>query len=254
MLRAYSGYVPWAANSQIGIEIQDLIHPDAVTPAMPDPVGGLEDFWSQALLRFSLPISFHGPATSEPLYDPERRESALAHLTRAMDAAAGLGARYFLVHPELRLPAAERGAGGALAVWEAVLHEAKARNLVLLLENTGEESPDRLRSLSAAIESPALGLCLDVGHAHLHSRIALEDWLSAFGNDLLYVHLYNVAGGSALHRALGDGEIRIGRFLEQLAKSRPDVRVCLEMDLGRIVESLKWLEREVGSGKSEGGR
>jgi sugar phosphate isomerase/epimerase len=253
MLRAYSGYVPWAAGGQIGIEIQDLIHPDAATPAMPDPIGGLEDFWAQALLGSSLPISFHGPATSEPLYDAERRESALAHLRRAMDAAAGLSARYFIVHPELRFPPAEKGGvAGALSVWETVLHEAKARNLILLLENTNEEGPDRLRSLTAAIESPALGLCLDVGHAHRHSRIPLEDWVSAFGNDLLYVHLYNI-GETGLHRALDDGDIPIERFLDLLAKSRPGVNVCLEMDLGRIIESMKWLEGKVGNGKGEGG-
>src|SRR6266508_441975 len=90
MLRAYAGHVRWAAAGQIGVEIQDLIHPDAVTPAMPDPIRGLEEFWGQALLGFSLPFSFHGPATTEPLYDVERRDSALTHLRRVMDAAAGL--------------------------------------------------------------------------------------------------------------------------------------------------------------------
>jgi sugar phosphate isomerase/epimerase len=243
MLRAYAEYLPGLARSRVGVEIQDLIHPGPSTPALPDPLAELADFWGKALEPHPLPVSFHGPSITRRFGSGDLREEPPSALGRAMDLASGLGARHFIVHPELgRAAARSSSPAGSLPFWRRVLEEARARNLVLVLENTGEDDPHLLRRLTASIESPFIGLCLDLGHAFQSSSLPVERWLEAFGNDLLYVHLYNQRRDETLHRALGEGEIDILRFLDRLASSRPGLPVCLEMELPEIEESVAWLE------------
>ncbi len=243
MLRAHRGYLPWIAANAVGVEIQDLIHPDASTPVMADRFDGLADFWGAALSPHSLPVSFHGPSIAEMLYHEGSRQAACQILDRSMDTAASLGARYFIVHPEMgaTLAAGGESFGRVLRGWQAALHVAKRHNLTLLLENTNEDSPAPLRRLTASLESPSLGICFDVGHAHLRSRSSSEGWVEAFGSDLHYIHLYNTTQAEGRHQALGEGEVDVEGILDHLAESAPGVRVCLEMDLPAILESVPWL-------------
>lgn len=243
MLRAHRGYLPWVAANAVGVEIQDLIHPDASTPVMADRFNGLADFWGAALSPHSLPVSFHGPNVAELLYDDGRREAACEILDRSMDAAASLGARFFIVHPELGTALGGGGEtfGRVLRGWQAALHVAKRHNLTLLLENTNEDAPAALRRLTASLESPSLGICFDVGHAHLRSRLRSEAWVEAFGSDLHYIHLYNTCREDGNHQALGEGEVDIEAILDYLAETSPGIRICLEMDLPAILESVPWL-------------
>lgn len=237
ILRSHSGYLPWIIANKAGVEIQDLLRSELA----PDPEE-LGRFWAKLLKGEAIDVSFHGPKDPPvPLDRAPDREIPPAFLG-ALDLAVRIGAGFFIVHPQL----GSRREGDLdppfIEAWRRLAEGAEARRLKVLLENTDEDRPDALVSLLKAAGSPSLGLCLDVGHARLHSAQGLESWLDAFGDSLLYVHLYNSSGADGSHRALGDGEIDIEGFLGLLARDRSGVRICLEMDVPQILSSASWLE------------
>jgi len=245
MLRSHSGYLHWISANGVGVEIQDLFRPSTGFFSQGRPED-CRDFWRKTLEGSSIPVSLHGPAVMDLLYKDESREEGLQELTRAMDVAAAIGARHFITHAGLgALPEGVKASGLLVEVWKAVLLEAKARDLVLLLENTDEKDPVALRELRASIGSPGFGLCLDVGHALRHSPLTATEWLEALGSDVLYVHLYNTtSSGEEHHGALGNGEIDIEGFLRRLGGSKTLVPVCLEMDVSQILASVPWLTQK----------
>lgn len=239
MLRAHSGYLDWIVSNGVGVEIQDLIYPHL--PASPPPLADIECFWRKTLSGDSLPVCLHGPQVADSFEDGAPSSECCRQIERAMNVACGIGARFFIVHPQLGpCPPAPRIERAARA-WAPAIEAARTRAITLLLENTDEDGPEGLARLCTLVRSPSLGLCLDIGHAHRHSRIAGVDWLAAYGDDLRYVHLYNASGREAQHRALGDGEIDIEGFLARLKATRPGVPICLEMDVPQILASVPWL-------------
>jgi sugar phosphate isomerase/epimerase len=233
MLRAHSGYLDWIVVNQVGMEIQDLLHPGH------RPEVDLEDlgrFWKRSLARQEIPLYIHAPEMDGggPGAPP-----ATCPMGAAMDLARSIGARSFIVHPRLGAhggPARE----AAASTWKVAAEEAGARGLTLLLENTDEPDPAILASLRDAIGSPSVGLCLDVGHALNHSRLDPAAWVEVLGGGLRYLHLYNAIRGNGAHRALGDGEVDIEAVLGRI-RGRSDVSVCLEMDVPQILASATWL-------------
>jgi sugar phosphate isomerase/epimerase len=239
MLRAHSGYLEWIVSNGVGVEIQDLLYPSL--PTTPLPLADIECFWRKTLSGDSLPVCLHGPLVTASLVDGAPSSECCLQIERAMNVACGIGARFFIVHPQLGPSPPPLQVERAARAWAPAIEAARTRALTLLLENTNEDGPDGLARFCALARSPSLGLCLDIGHVHLHSRIGCMDWLSAYGDDLHYVHLYNASGRGAQHRALGDGEIDIEGFLARLKATRPGVPICLEMDVPQILASVPWL-------------
>ncbi len=239
MLRAHAGYMTWIVSNGVGVEIQDLLYPSL--PVSPAPLADIEGFWRKTLRRESLPVSLHGPKVVPCPLDGDRGRDGLLPIRQAMDVACGIGARFFIVHPRLGSRPEPCAIDRAARAWEPAVEAAGERAITLILENADEDGPEGLERLCSLIRSPSLGLCLDVGHAHRHSAVPCEEWLSTFGAHLLYVHLYNSSGRMEQHRALGDGEIDLDGFLARLKASHRGVPVCLEMDVPQILASVPWL-------------
>jgi len=237
MLGIHSGYLPWILMNEVGMEIQDLINPAGMAGSLED----LGAFWKGALSGQSIPLSFHGPLASELLHRDEHRDEALLQVSRAMEVASAIGARFFIAHA--RLGSLPEGSleGQVLPAWGELLRQASERNLTLLVENTDEDSPGILRRMVDSL-GQGTGLCLDVGHVHRHSSLGCSEWLDEFAGQVRYVHLYNTnSGGQEHHRALGDGEIDMEDLVGCLGRCLTDVPVCLEMDVPQILASVPWL-------------
>jgi sugar phosphate isomerase/epimerase len=236
MLREHSGYLSWIQTNGVGVEIQDLLHPTWDTADEP-PLDVLGGFWRKTLLGQEIPVCFHGPEVSG-LIGMGRQEEALRGLFRAIDCAASIGARSFVAHP--RMGKGHGVSPEAHDFWKTAADHADGLGLDLLLENTVEDDPRSLLSLLEMVPSPALGLCLDLGHVHHNSPLGIMDWLEAWDSEMRYVHFYNSSGG-CIHRALGDGLLDLEGFIDRLGLTRPGIPICLEMDVPQILASVPWL-------------
>lgn len=128
--------------------------------------------------------------------------------------------------------------GRAAALMRAFMRN-KPASLRVSIENVYEEDPMLLVRLVRAIGDPRVSLCLDVGHAYLHPRASLEEWIDSYAPYLTHVHLHDNDGVRDRHWPIGDGYIDYKRLLPRILQSAPAVTFTLETLLCK--PSLQWL-------------
>ncbi|MFY9824028.1 MAG: sugar phosphate isomerase/epimerase family protein [Thermoanaerobaculia bacterium] len=162
--------------------------------------------------------SFHGPF-AEPIDlsapDPQFRKGALAKMLQAVEAAAVLGARYFVLHPGpdriIALSDEERRARLAHAAESvtAVCRRCRELGPELVLENMlphlalGSQSDFFTIVDTLAGEVP--GFCLDTGHAHLSGN--MQELLIKMKGRLRMLHGNDNRGYYDDHFPPGQGSI-----------------------------------------------
>jgi len=135
-----------------------------------------------------------------------------AHLRREIDLAGQLGAETLVLHPvclsitrpedRLDVPEIRRIAG-----------YAAERGVQLALENMRDSIWLLDRVLEEIGDNPAktnLGICIDVGHAHVShdaGRESLPNYLERYAAQLLHLHLHDNRGESDDHLLPGEGTI-----------------------------------------------
>ncbi len=175
--------------------------------------------------------------------DRARRPGLIADQKRAMAYAAECGCKSYVVHvgaydwvffrtpmEELRKLARE--------TLEELLPEAEKLDLVLAVENSYEppNAPAEVAALIESFDSPHIGCCLDVGHAHLmapfpgkeRSRYFSEiddawdevvecpDALKILAPHIVTCHLHDNDGYGDYHQLPGEGTIDWPELLKQL--------------------------------------
>lgn len=95
----------------------------------------------------------------------------------------------------------------SLLTWKPLVERAEILAVRLALENVFEENPSILQKLLQAIPSPFLGYCLDAGHGHIFSEVAISEWIEALSPYLVEVHLHDNHRQADEHLPLGLGQI-----------------------------------------------
>ncbi|MCE5266364.1 MAG: sugar phosphate isomerase/epimerase [Planctomycetaceae bacterium] len=161
--------------------------------------------------------SFHAPF-AEPIditsLELHRRNTAIAELRRAVDAAAALGVRCMVVHPGPErggFPETDRPRRmhNALSALSDVAEACRDRGMRLVLENMLPHlflgaSSDLLRLVDAVAEKD-VGVCLDTGHAFLAGDLLVTTRKT--GDHLRMVHAHDNQGQYDDHLPPGDGRI-----------------------------------------------
>lgn len=187
-------------------------------------------------------ISMHGPFLDliPTSYDPAVRETARRRFQCAYDCAKKLGVRRIIYHSGF-LPR-PYGFGDWLAqsvsFWTEFLRE-KDDSIVICVENVFDPEPEPLAQLADAVGHPALGLCLDIGHANVMSGQPAEQWIDVFGSRTRHVHLHNNFGKQDTHSGFSSGSMDILNLLSRLQKSTPSFSAALEIsDAAELSDSL----------------
>jgi sugar phosphate isomerase/epimerase len=191
----------------------------------------------KALSSYPLGYSVHSPDQLN-LADPTDPETHALALRSTIDFASEIGAGTVVYHGSLRLeaivagpPGAPRGvlSGAASAaidpaslrsLWADEIDRlgraadyAAGRGIVLAVENifrqSGHESsyrfdPRALACVVSAVDSPALGICFDFGHAFISSReegFAMDEALRAVMPRLVHVHIHDNFGKPSVPNA-----------------------------------------------------
>lgn len=169
------------------------------------------------------PLGIHGPfidmVHTSP--DPAVRDLTQRRYIESFDLAAYLGARFVVLHSQfntaLRLPEYAKGYHAAsLAFWPEVIEEAMERGLTIYIENMFDTEPDPIAEVVAAINHPALRVCLDVAHVEIFSALPLTTWIDALGPYIGHVHINDCDGSLDQHLALGEGVLPLRDAIERI--------------------------------------
>ncbi len=187
----------------------------------------------QAALAAGLPYTVHGPFGYTGLGDVSdaTRREALEEHRRHLAAAAEIGARLYVVHPDWRPDGTTRDPAVIAAL------ERSCRDLALMQAETGvevvvENMPGAGHShftRPGELDLQGLGLILDVGHASISG--CLEVWLADPRATLRHVHLHDNHGAGDdddPHLPLGAGVIDAAAVLA--AARAAGATVVLEHD------------------------
>lgn len=126
---------------------------------------------------------------------------------------------------------------------DRVTEQVGDSGIKISVENTdGYELPFLRHALDTLLESPAFALTFDIGHDHAIGG-ADEPVIMARGGRLIHMHMHD-ALGARVHRALGDGELDLRRYLA-LAEEH-NCRVVLETKTVAALEKSASLLRNMG--------
>ncbi len=117
-----------------------------------------------------------------------------------------------------------------IAFWKDFIKEFEADNIVAVLENVFETTPQYCIDLFEGISSPNLKLALDCGHVNLYAReTKVTDWVKAYGNNLYHVHLHNNFRKNDDHSNLINGTLTYKEIFEEIKKYDNNPSFVLEM-------------------------
>jgi sugar phosphate isomerase/epimerase len=192
-----------------------------------------------------LPFTVHAPFTHDLLgsRSASKRRTAIDLHERHMAASAALGARYYVIHPDLQRrqkPRNPRTVAALQRSFEELRRLQDEYELSVLVENM----PFLRRSHFLApddLDLQGLGLTLDVGHAAITGTIGV--WLATPPGTITHMHLHDNQGphNGDLHQALGTGIVDAAPAIAAAEASGATV-VLEHIDEAAVLASLAHLQ------------
>ena len=110
----------------------------------------------------------------------------------------------------------------------------------VFIENVEDETPDILAELIRRVDSPNIGCCFDIGHAHCNSNVPVSEWARVLGGHIGHVHIHDNHGDKDAHLPLGKGNAPLADVIEKVLSAAGEaVPFVVECSLP---ESEKWLK------------
>ncbi len=246
-----SQHVAFAREHNVGVEIQVYGYDTTL----------LDGDWRTVLTQhkkslrgFPGEIALHGAFydMNSASYDQRIASLTRERYTLNLHIAAELGARNVVFHVNylhvIRNPGYLRDwTRRQVEFWNSLVGEAQRAGLVIALENMWEPKPGIIARVLEEVDSPHLGACLDVGHAHLYSdSLPFTAWLERLQDRLVHCHINNNRGLYDEHLPLDieDGVVNYRVVLPLLRALPQSFLISLEMDsLDYLKRSLRYLGR-----------
>ncbi len=209
-------HVPyWMLRDRIDGIVQSRINPEVYLDGSSlDRVDGAElRELGRRLSGEGLGVTVHGPFMdlSPGAVDEVVRRASIERYTQAIKAASYLGARSIVLHADYddrRFDDdLELWLSQSMKTWPSVAAVAADVGMVIAAENIFETDPEPLKRLVQAVDLPVFGICLDVGHLNIFSKVSTREWLGQIGAYIKEFHLHDNNGGHDEHLAVGSGNI-----------------------------------------------
>jgi len=131
----------------------------------------------------------------------------------------------------------------SIKTWRPLFEEARRVGIKVALENVFDEDPSLIREILQRTGRWA-GFCFDPAHHLLFGKVSIRQWLDAFKEDLIEVHIHDNRGEADDHLPPGDGLVDFDEVFAHLPK-RDDIIFTLEVHreeyVMRGMEALKGL-------------
>ncbi len=209
-LQLFQKYASFYLRQYDHLEIQDFVFPDNLDLH----AAQILKEYQKLLQDFQGTLSLHGPFKELNLssMDPQVHKLALKRLCQALLCGKDLGCSTLVVHscynPLQNYPDYEDNwVENAVPFWEQFLPFCEQHNIRVVLENIWDRTPRPIQRLVDHFQSPLLKACLDTGHAHISSRLRLEEWTNILGENLAHIHLHDNFGDLDQHFPAGQGSI-----------------------------------------------
>lgn len=245
-----------AIDRRCGVEIQTFTEPSI-----------LAGDWRSLLTDYRIKleetppafVTFHAPYVDiAPLVtDPFVKEAVVRRMDWAFDSARELNAEGVIVHLCTPLRRIDHNLDlwieRQMDFWRPFVERAEKEETFLYLENSYEPDPAFLVFLCERLRSKMVKICFDVGHIGILSGGTLNEWLTAAGSRIGYLHLHNNDGHEDLHASLGDGRLDFRTLLPRLGETvDKNSTSIIEVDsVTDLVASLKYLD-EIGWWPTDG--
>ncbi len=181
-------------------------------------------------------------------FDPLVREVARKRVLQSLEVAERLDVHDVIFHHGYvpRTSSPEGWIRRAGAFWKDILAQTQKRTRIHL-ENMLEDTPEVIKGLVDAVNSPRLGICYDIGHAFANSKTSVLEWVEALGARISYVHIHDNDGTKDQHLAIGDGCIPIKSVLDAIEIRSKRALWALEISRARtrrqgLIRSLEWMK------------
>ncbi len=188
-----------------------------------------------------------GPAINVVHVEKSRRIDSMDEVKRALEAAEQVPFTHLILHLGERGDTwSPRTLEHGMTAVEHLRAFARPLGVQILLENLEKNEvaePQNLMEILSVGHFDDIGLCLDVGHAHLDDGILPA--IDTMGPRIRSVHVHDNAGEKDAHLWPGDGTIawpETMRALEALAKSRAtvlEIHPTLESPEGPLVDRFR---------------
>ncbi len=114
--------------------------------------------------------------------------------------------------------------------WKDFIKEFENSNIIAVIENVFETSPQFCMDLIERVNSDNLKLALDVGHVNLYSHKTNPiEWIKAYGNNLYHMHIHNNFRENDDHSNLANGTVNYKEVFETLKGLNLNPSMVLEM-------------------------
>lgn len=191
-----------------------------------------------------LPFTVHGPFLHFEYGSRSGRQHrrALDEHRRQLEVAGELGARVYVVHPDLQRRFKEwdaRVVSTLESSFEALALLQEEFGVTIAVENLPFVKHTHFRA-PGDLDLRGLGLSLDVGHAAVTGTLAA--WLADDRYELKHVHLHDNEGhvGGDQHLPLGHGVVDAAPVME-LARAAGATVVLEHKNEADVIESLRHL-------------
>ncbi len=179
------------------------------------------------------------------LDDGKYAEALDVHL-HCVEALAEVGVEYFVVHqvggPSEQYPERYDRAVEALS---ALCAEAETRGMKILAENFPAHPCAEVRRIVESVGSPDVGICFDVGHAHVDG-LSMTGEIEAAGDRLWSLHVHDNDGTGDQHLPPGWGTVDwaevmrglhdigyCGPFMMEVMRERPEAAALSPLEFVR---------------------
>lgn len=154
---------------------------------------------------------------------PQKRREAYDLILLAIEAMNILRSRILVVHSGLPEKKKRKGKDLLQENLIKLATLAEKNGIMLALEN-GPESSSGVSTTAAVVEelhSPALGICLDIGHANVEPGMDPLKAIQIAGPHLLNLHISDNYGLADEHNVPGTGTIQWDQIIKQVTKIQP---------------------------------
>ena len=206
-------------------------------------------------------LGIHGPFWGLTLgsADPEIQRVVSHRILQGLAVCEILGATQMVLHSPFtqwtyhnfpRYSAWREGVIAAMTrTLEAGLRRAEETGVTIVLENIEDVDPAARVDVARRIDSPALAISLDTGHAEparaMSGAPPVDYFVRAADKLLGHVHLQDCDGYADRHWAPGRGTIHWPSVFQTLAESEATPHLVLELrDYATIPVAMAYLERE----------
>ncbi len=208
---------------------------------------------ADAIAEAEIPVSIHGPFHNLNLAskDAHIRSYSLDTLTGAMETARAFHSPQVVFHtgflPQYPPKAREKWLDGFSISLELLLNRAVDLDVRLAMENTYETDLSLFEQIFERFPTPALGMCLDTGHAACFGKIEPAEWAHRFADRICHVHCSDNNGRDDLHLGLGKGVVNFRAQLLPIAKLGGDVSLTLEVGAEDALSSRDYIDQLVNT-------